>query len=190
MRALARTTVALSGWLACVVGAAQAAPLAGPAVVAAILLGHAFTLRNPPRELRPVLVTAIVGTLLESTWIAAGAYLPREAMRGTPFCPIWITALWVNAAVWLQGVAVGDRARPPGRLGGESPRDVATGPVIAGAALAGAIAIPASYAGAAALDALSVAWPWDRAAIVAACYGAVAAAAALGLMRASRTQLD
>lgn len=190
MRALVRTIVALGGWLACVLGAAEGMPLAGPAVVAAILLGHASTLRNPLVELRPVLVAAIVGTLLESAWIAAGAYLPREAMRGTPFCPIWITALWVNAAVWLQGVALRERARPGGALDGEAPHDVRLGPGLALAPLAGAIAIPASYAGAAALDALSVVWPWDRAAIVAAAYGAVATAAALGLMRASRTQLD
>jgi hypothetical protein len=168
-----RIIAAAAGWTACVLGAAHGQPLVGPAVVVVILIAHASSLADPLRQLRPVLVVGVVGTLLESAAIAAGAYVPNEAMRGTPFAPLWITALWLNAAVLVQGVCgCPSRVRP------------------LVAALAGAVATPAGYSAASQLHALAVGWSTPAAIAAAAVYGAIVAPAVLWLISRPNSRLS
>ncbi len=167
-----RIIAAAAGWTACVLGAAHGQPLAGPGLVAVILIAHAYSLADPVRQLRPVLVVGVVGTLLESGAIAAGAYLPHEAMRGTPFAPLWITALWLNAAVLAQGVC-------------GSPSRVR--PLVA--ALVGALATPAAYSAASDLHAIAPGWSTPALLTAAAVYGAVLAPAVLWLIAGPRSRL-
>ncbi|MCA9237139.1 MAG: DUF2878 family protein [Planctomycetales bacterium] len=140
---------------ACVWGAATDRPLAGPAVAAAVLVGHVWTLRDPLRQLRPLLVIAVIGTAAESAWIAAGMYAPAGSMRGTVLCPLWVTAMWLNGAIFAQGVLLN---RLPLRL----------------APLAGAIAAPLGFVAADGVGAILIAWPLAVALAALALHSAVA----------------
>lgn len=163
---LARTAACLLAAAAGLLGAAWGQPLVGPAVAAIVLVGHVWTLRNPLRQLRPLFVIAVAGTAAESAWIAAGLYAPAGAMRGSLLCPLWITAMWLNAAVFMQGVLA---KRVPLRLAAPM-----------GAAVAVATALLADGVGA-----ILVAWPLAVALLVLAAYGAVASPLAMRLIAAA-----
>ncbi|MBX3425963.1 MAG: DUF2878 family protein [Pirellulales bacterium] len=150
-----RTMAFLLAGAASLWGAASGRPLLGPAVVAALLVVHAWTLTDPVRQLRSLLAATVIGTALESTWIALGAYVPAGDMRGTPVCPLWVTSAWLNAVLFWQGVAA--ERLSPGRAAG-----------------AGAIAFPLAYLLADRVHAIVVVWPpWAFAAAF-SLYGAIA----------------
>lgn len=167
-----RTTAAIAGWLACVLGARIEAPLVGPALVGVMLVAHTATLADPLRQFRPVLILGVLGTLAESAWIAAGAYAPIDAMRGSLLCPLWITALWLNAAVFVQGLPAAANSRS-----------------YLVASVAGAVVLPASYALAAVLGVIYVAWRPAPALAAAAAYGALIAPIAVRLMQGRSSRL-
>jgi hypothetical protein len=97
---LATTILAfLLGWQASVYGAAQGLPFLGPGVVAVLLIVNAFTWTNPLPQLRVVCTFGIAGTLVESLMIRAGIYVPAESFRSQFLCPLWITAIWVQAGL-------------------------------------------------------------------------------------------
>jgi hypothetical protein len=167
-----RGIAAAAGWLACVLGARMEMPLVGPALVGVMLVAHAATLADPLRQFRSVLIIGVLGTLAESAWIAAGAYAPVDAMRGSLLCPLWITALWLNTAVFLQGAPA-----------------TATAKSLAVAALSGAILTPAGYALAAWLGAIFVALQPGPALIAAAVYGALIGPVAVWLTHGRLSRL-
>jgi hypothetical protein len=167
-----RTFAAVAGWLACILGARLEMPLVGPALVGVMLVAHTATLADPLRQFRPVLIIGVVGTLAESAWIAAGAYAPIDAMRGSLLCPLWITALWLNAAVFVQGMpAVGNSKS------------------LAVASFLGAVLTPAGYALAAGLGAIYVAWRPAPAFVVAVAYGALITPIAVWLIQGRPSRL-
>ncbi|MEM9657638.1 MAG: DUF2878 domain-containing protein, partial [Planctomycetota bacterium] len=148
----------------CVIGAAQRHPMIGPAVVSAILVIHSWSLRSPSRQLRPILVGAVVGTMIESTWITIGVYFPAGDMRGSPLCPLWLTALWLNFAMFAQAFFSFTSLRP------------------SVAAIIGAMATPFSYVAAASLGAIVVVWSPTPALLAWATAGAVGLPATQALM--------
>jgi hypothetical protein len=167
-----RTIAAVAGWLACLLGARMEMPLAGPALVGVMLVAHTATLADPLRQFRPVLILGVLGTLAESAWIAAGVYAPAEAMRGSLLCPLWITALWLNAAVFVQGLPAAGNSRS-----------------LVIAAIAGAVCVPAAYALAAGLGAIFVAWRPAPALTAAAAYGAMIAPLTVWLIHGRPSRL-
>ena len=110
---LATTIVAfLLGWQASVYGASQGIPFLGPVVVAVLLIVTAFTWTHPLQQLRIVCTFGVVGTVVESVMIRAGIYVPVESFQSQLLCPLWITAIWVQA-----GLAAATLARwTPNRL--------------------------------------------------------------------------
>ncbi|MBX3431947.1 MAG: DUF2878 family protein [Pirellulales bacterium] len=150
-----RTIAFLLAGAASLWGAASGRPLLGPAVVAALLVAHAWTLTDPVRQLRSLLAATVIGTALESTWIALGAYVPAGDMRGTPVCPLWVTSAWLNAVLFWQGVAA--ERLSPGQ-----------------ATVAGAIAFPLAYLLADRVHAVVVVWPPWAFAVAFGLYGAIA----------------
>jgi hypothetical protein len=167
-----RTIAAVAGWLACVLGARMEMPLVGPALVGVMLVAHTATLADPLRQFRPVVILGVLGTLAESVWIAAGAYAPIDAMRGSLLCPLWITALWLNATVFVQGAP-----------------SVGISKSLAVASLLGGVLTPAGYALAAGLGAIYVAWRPAPALLAAVAYGAVIAPLAVWLIHSSSSRL-
>jgi len=83
----------------CIGGAALGWPLAGPLVVAAALLGYAFRMPNPVRQLGLVTLVAIIGTGFETGLIAAGLYLPRGMLVESSLCPLWVIGMYVSLGV-------------------------------------------------------------------------------------------
>jgi hypothetical protein len=167
-----RGIAAVAGWLACVLGARMEMPLVGPALVGVMLVAHTATLADPLRQFRPVLIIGVLGTIADSAWIGIGAYAPIDAMRGSLLCPLWITALWLNAAVFVQGLPAAGNSRS-----------------LAIAAFAGAVCMPAAYALAAGLGAIYVAWRPAPALAAAAAYGAVMAPIAVWLIHGRPSRL-
>jgi len=110
---LATTIVAfLLGWQASVYGASEGIPFLGPVVVAVLLIVTAFTWTHPLQQLRIVCTFGVVGTVAESVMIRAGIYVPVESFQSQLLCPLWITAIWVQA-----GLAAATLARwTPNRL--------------------------------------------------------------------------
>ena len=167
-----RTIAAVAGWLACVLGARLEMPFVGPALVSVMLVAHTATVADLLRQFRPVLILGVLGSLAESAWIAGGAYAPAEAMRGSLLCPLWITALWLNTAVFVQGAPAAGNSKS-----------------LAVASLVGAILTPAGYAMAAGLGAIFVAWRPAPALAAAAAYGAVIAPLAVWLIHGRPSRL-
>jgi len=100
---------------------------------------------------------------------------------------LWITALWINAAVFVQGMRIGNTS---GAGEGEAPAEsMRLGGSLALPAVLGAVAMPASYAGADWFHAIAVDWATPIAVAAAACYGAMAAPAMLWLIRGVQSRL-
>jgi hypothetical protein len=90
------------GWFACVLGAANAAPLLGPAIVAAVVTLHLSRSNKPGREMTLVLAAGFVGTVWDSALVAAGwlQYPSGNLIPG--FAPYWIVAMWMLFATTLN----------------------------------------------------------------------------------------
>ncbi len=92
------------GYAACVWGAAQGRPMLGPLVVAVLLVIRSFRMTDPARQIGLVATVAIVGTLLDSTLAATGLLQFDEALPERWLVPLWVTALWLNLGLALQGL--------------------------------------------------------------------------------------
>lgn len=97
-------------WFACVLGAAQGMPWAGPAVVAAVVAFHLAKAPLPGREIPLLVFAAVVGAIFDSLLVSAGwlVYPSGQLFAGT--APYWIVAMWVAFATtlnvtlhWLKG---------------------------------------------------------------------------------------
>jgi hypothetical protein len=90
--------------VACILGAGLGWPMVGPLVVAVQLTTASFRAADPRREIGLIAAIAVVGTLVESGWIAAGVYaVPPEATASAWLCPLWLTAVWIAWALSLHG---------------------------------------------------------------------------------------
>ena len=107
---LANFAVSQLAWFAAVLGAAQQHPMAGTLCVLAAIGWHLAVSARPAREARLVLLTCLVGAVLE-TWVVRQGHVAYPS--GQPFVewpPYWMVALWGLFAIalnvtlrWLRG---------------------------------------------------------------------------------------
>jgi hypothetical protein len=90
------------GWFACVLGAADGAPLIGPAVVAALLALHLWLSHTPTREARLILVVGILGWFIDTSQAVAGVFSFGTHALPTWLCPPWLVAMWMIFASTLS----------------------------------------------------------------------------------------
>lgn len=98
------------GWAACVLGAAQGFPWAGPLVVAALALWTVRVSRDRAGEVRLIVFCAALGFLLDSFLALIEVFAFRDGFELGWVSRPWMVALWVNFALtlrlsmsWLQG---------------------------------------------------------------------------------------
>lgn len=122
------------GWFACVLGAQRPWLLL---VAVACLLVHLLWLAPTRDELRLVLLTALLGWLLDSTLLSLGLF---DFGGGTGVAPLWLALLWALFATTLRH-CLAWTARPGWR-----------------ASLLGAIGGPLSYLAGAELAGVGLPW--------------------------------
>jgi hypothetical protein len=83
------------GWLACVVGAAQGYPWAGPVVVGGHLVIHFLWTQNRRQEALFVLVVAMTGIVVDSLQKTSGLLSYAGDVPVYWLAPYWIIAMWV-----------------------------------------------------------------------------------------------
>lgn len=110
VRPLADLLLFVLGWQASIFGAAKGLPFLGPVAVVVLLVLHALTWDQTTRRLQIICLTAVIGTLVESTAIVSGLYTPAGSSSGSLLCPLWITGLWMLVGTvlpslnqWLAG---------------------------------------------------------------------------------------
>ena len=145
------------GWFACVLGAANGLPWAGPLVVLAVVALHLARVRRPLPELCLVGLAMALGLLVDSLLLATGwlsypAGLWLSGPWGSYLAPYWIIAMWALFATtlnvsmgWLRGRPV--LAALMGAIGG--PLSYLAGEKLGGIELTAPVA---------ALSALAFAW--------------------------------
>ncbi|MGK2926041.1 MAG: DUF2878 domain-containing protein, partial [Lysobacterales bacterium] len=160
------------GWFACVLGAANGLPWAGPLVVLAVVTLHLARARRPLPELRLIGLAMALGLLVDSLLLAtgwlsypSGLWLPGPWQSN--LAPYWIVAMWALFATtlnlsmgWLRGrpllaALMGAVGGPLSYLAGEKLGGIElTAPVAALSALAfaWAVAMPLLMWAAARLD--------------------------------------
>ncbi len=85
-------------WIACILGGANDAPLAGVLVLGVAVIYHLYTADRPAAELMLLGIAALVGVAWESLLVTAGwlVYPSGTLLAGT--APYWIVALWIAFA--------------------------------------------------------------------------------------------
>ncbi len=90
------------GWFAAVLGAAHLFPLAGTAVVIAVIGWHLAVSARPAAELRLVLAVALIGFVAESVNTMLGNVSYPSGQPDARFAPYWIVALWALLGIALN----------------------------------------------------------------------------------------
>ena len=110
MRILFNVVAFQTGWLSCVLGAAQGYPLIGPAVALVVVAIHLTLAARPTRELALITLVALLGAVLDSALVRTGwlSYPNGIVLAGT--APYWIVTMWLLFATtlnvslrWLRG---------------------------------------------------------------------------------------
>lgn len=83
------------GWFACILGAANEAPLTGVVFVAAAVAYHLYRAEDPRAETWLILVAASTGAVWDSLLVAAGLLVYPSGTLIEGAAPYWIVALWV-----------------------------------------------------------------------------------------------
>lgn len=118
------------GWFACVLGGAHHWPWLGTAVSAGVIAWHCRRARAPGRELKLVLLSGLVGLVLDSSLVSLGLirYVSGTLIEG--LVPHWIVAMWMIFATtlnvtfrwlkrrWLLAAVLGAAAGPLAYFGG------------------------------------------------------------------------
>jgi hypothetical protein len=118
------------GWFAAVLGAAHGHPLAGTAVILAVVAWHLAVSARPAVEARLVAAVSAIGFVVETgmVWLGHVRYPSGQPVAALP--PYWMVALWALFAValnvtmrWLRGrawlaAALGAVAGPMAFAGG------------------------------------------------------------------------
>lgn len=90
------------GWFACVLGAANGAPLLGPLVVAAIVALHLKKATRPVREATLIVSAGLLGASWDSALVSAGWLAYPSGMLTAGLAPYWIVAMWMLFATTLN----------------------------------------------------------------------------------------
>lgn len=90
------------GWFACVLGAANALPLLGPAVVACVVMLHLSLSKQPAQEFALVAVAGGLGAVWDSILVASGWIAYPSGNWITGLAPYWIVAMWMLFATTLN----------------------------------------------------------------------------------------
>ena len=98
------------GWLACVLGGANAMPWAGPSLAIAILVWHLYQANAWKKELALVAIITLFGSLFDQVllWLGWIQYPMSSSPAG--LIPVWMMALWaifsttLNVSLrWMRG---------------------------------------------------------------------------------------
>ena len=91
-----------AGWFACIVSAARGWPLVGVIYVACWIGIHVYIIRNSKAVLLLVVASGLVGYIVDSALVLAGAFsFPQYARLAGP-SPVWMAAMWCNLAGALE----------------------------------------------------------------------------------------
>ena len=90
------------GWFACVLGAANGAPLLGPLVVTAIVVLHLKNAMQPAREAALIVSAGLLGALWDSALVSAGWLAYPSGTVAAGLAPYWIVAMWMLFATTLN----------------------------------------------------------------------------------------
>ena len=91
-----------TGWLACVLGAANGMAWLGAAAVIGIAFEHLRTAREPARESTLLGIAAVIGLVWESALVTLGFLEYRAGNIAPGLAPYWIVAMWVLFATTLN----------------------------------------------------------------------------------------
>jgi len=99
------------GWFAAVLGAGHDMPWLGVVVVPLVLVVNVVLSADRRQELVVALVAAVMGFVVDTGLVAAGAFAPVPFWVPRPFSPLWMVMLWVNQATTLNGCMAWLRGR-------------------------------------------------------------------------------
>jgi hypothetical protein len=98
------------GWFACVLGAANGIPWAGPMIVTLVVAIHLLIAQRPGLELWLVAAAMAVGLVADSLLLASGWISYPNGYWVPGLAPYWIIAMWALFATtlnvsmrWLRG---------------------------------------------------------------------------------------
>jgi Protein of unknown function (DUF2878) len=95
-------TLYQTGWFACVLGASWQRPLTGLAIATGLTAIHLALVPNRATEIRLVLLTASIGTIIEVGQLAAGTYRFASGMLVDWLPPLWLLAMWAQFATTFR----------------------------------------------------------------------------------------
>jgi hypothetical protein len=97
-------------WIACVAGGASGRWWLGPLAVLFFATWQIPRSANPRGELALIAIAALIGLVVDSSYLRAGLIAYPHPDPLAPLAPIWIVALWVGFALtlnhslaWMQG---------------------------------------------------------------------------------------
>jgi len=102
IRLIVNLVAAEAGWFACVSGAANGMPWAGPLLVLALVALHLHFSKRPGRELSLVLSAVLIGLFADSLLVFAGLVSYPSGTWIDGFAPYWILAMWAMFATTLN----------------------------------------------------------------------------------------
>jgi hypothetical protein len=91
-----------AGWLACVSGAANGMPWAGPLVVLALVAIHLWLSKRPGPELTLVILAVMIGLVADSVLVVTGLVSYPSGTWIEGLAPYWILAMWAMFATTLN----------------------------------------------------------------------------------------
>jgi len=98
IRVVVNLAASEAGWLACVSGAANGMPWAGPLVVLAFVATHLWLSKRPGPELTLVILAVLIGLVADSALVVTGLVSYPSGTWIEGFAPYWILAMWAMFA--------------------------------------------------------------------------------------------
>jgi len=99
-----------TGWFCCVLGVAKGYPFAGAFVAFALTAIHLLLVEERQNELRLILLTCLIGALVDSVQQALAVLRFHGGEDGPLWLPLWVFAVWGQFATlfrfslyWLRG---------------------------------------------------------------------------------------
>ncbi len=102
IRVLVNLTASEAGWFACVFGAANGMPWAGPLVVLALVAIHLGWAKRPGPELGLIFSAVLIGLVADSALVFSGLVSYPSGTWVEGFAPYWILAMWAIFATTLN----------------------------------------------------------------------------------------